>query len=121
LLGEEKYEQFVVRILQRVSSQISLYPQAFGKILSVLEFHLSTIKEIVIIGEKGSELEREVWSDYLPNKVMVLAENAEENAEIIPLLQGRKMINEMPTAFVCENFTCQKPVNTVGELRRQLV
>ena len=120
LLGEEKYEQFAVRILQRVASQIRLYPQAFGRILQVLEFCLNPVKEIVIVGEKGSDLEREIWKDYLPNKIVVLATNAGNNAEFIPLLQGRKMIDESTTAFVCENSTCQKPVDTIEELKRQL-
>jgi len=121
LLGKEKHEEIAVRILRRVSSQISLYPQAFGRMLSALEFYLNSIKEIVIIGEKGSELEREVWSDYLPDKVVILTNNAAQNADFIPLLNEREMIDGIPTAFVCENFTCQKPVNTVEELRRQLV
>lgn len=120
LLGEEKYEQFAVRILRHVSSQIRLFPQAFGRILCALDFHLNPVKEIAVIGEKRNELEREIWNEYLPNKIVVSAENADDSKELIPLLRGRKIINEAATAFVCENFTCQKPVNTVEELRRQL-
>ena len=65
-------------------------------------------------------LKREIWKNYLPNKVVVLAENAEENAEFIPLLQERKMIEGKPTAYVCENFTCQKPVTSAEELNEQI-
>ena len=120
LLGEKKYEQFAVRILRLVTPQIRRYPQAFGRILSALEFHLNPVKEIVIIGKKGNELEREIWNEYMPSKIVVLANNAEESAEFVPLLQERKMIAENPTAFVCENFTCQTPVITVEELKQQL-
>jgi len=74
----------------------------------------------VILGAKAGELEREVWRDYLPNKVVVLAENAEEHAELIPLLQARNMIDNKPTAFVCENFICQKPVTSHVEFAEQL-
>ncbi len=121
LVGDEKYERFAVAVLRLVAPQIRRYPQAFGRSLSVLEFYLYSTKEIVILGEKGNELEREVWNTFLPNKVLVLAENAEENAEFIPLLQERKMIDEKPTAYVCENFTCQKPVTAAKELKEQLV
>ncbi|CAN5643758.1 thioredoxin domain-containing protein [soil metagenome] len=121
LVGDEKYERFAVAVLRLVAPQIRRYPQAFGRSLSVLEFYLYSTKEIVILGEKGNELEREVWNTFLPNKVLVLAENAEENAEFIPLLQERKMIDEKPTAYVCENFTCQKPVTAAEELKEQLV
>ncbi|MGI8849160.1 MAG: hypothetical protein ACR2HT_03210, partial [Pyrinomonadaceae bacterium] len=61
-----------------------------------------------------------IWNEYVPDKILVLAENTEKSAEFVPLLQGREMIGENPTAFVCENFTCQKPVTTVEELKQQL-
>ncbi len=120
LVGDEKYERFAVTVLRLVSPQIRRYPNAFGRVLSALEFYLNPTKEIVILGAKAGELEREVWRDYLPNKVVVLAENAEEHAELIPLLQARNMIDNKPTAFVCENFICQKPVTSHVEFAEQL-
>lgn len=120
LVGDEKYRHFAVTVLRLVSPQIRRYPNAFGRVLSALEFYLNPTKEIVILGAKDSELEREVWREYLPHKVVVLAEQTEENAELIPLLQDRKMIDNKPTAFVCENFTCQKPTTSQSELAEQL-
>ncbi|HEX8738074.1 MAG TPA: thioredoxin domain-containing protein [Pyrinomonadaceae bacterium] len=120
LAGDEKYERFAVTVLRLVASQIRRYPNGFGRALSALEFYLNPTREIVIIGEKGSELEREIWREYLPNKVVVLNETEGKDAEIVPLLQERKMIENQPTAYVCQNFTCQKPVTTVEELREQL-
>ena len=120
LVGDEKYQRFAVTVLRLVAPQIRRYPQAFGRALSVLDFYLYPTKEIVILGAKDNELEREVWREFLPDKVVVLAENAEENASFIPLLEGRKMIGAKPTAYVCENFTCQKPVNEKESLREQL-
>jgi len=120
LAGDEKYERFAVTVLRLVSSQIRRYPNGFGRALSALEFYLNPTREIVIIGEKGSELEREVWREYLPNKVVVLNDAEGKDAEIVPLLQERKMIENQPTAYVCQNFTCQKPVTTAEELREQL-
>jgi uncharacterized protein len=120
IFGDEKYERFAVTVLRLVSSQMRRYPQGFGRTLSALEFYLNPVKEIVIMGEKGNELEKEVWREFLPNKVVVPANEANAETEFIPLLEGRKMIDRMPTAFVCENFTCQQPVTTVEDLRKQL-
>jgi hypothetical protein len=36
------------------------------------------------------------------------------------LLQGRPLINDQPTAYVCQNFVCQRPVQTSEELLIQL-
>jgi uncharacterized protein YyaL (SSP411 family) len=121
LVGDERYEKFAVTVLRLVAPQIRRYPQAFGRALSALEFHLNPVKEIVLIGEKGNALEREIWSEYLPNKVVVPSENAGEDLELVPLVKDRKMIDGKPTAYVCENFICQKPVTGIEDLRQQLV
>ena len=116
LTGEEKYERFAVTVLRLVSPQIRRYPNGFGRALAALEFYLSATKEIVIFGEKGNELEREIWTDYLPNKIVVLAES-DENAALIPLLENRKAIDGKPTAYVCENFVCEKPITNSSEFK----
>ncbi len=121
LTGEEKYERFAVTVLRLVAPQIRRYPQAFGRSLSALEFYFSPTREIVVLGEKGNELAREIWRGFLPNKVVVLAENANENAEFIPLLKERNLIDGQATVFVCENFACQKPVTTTEDLRKQII
>lgn len=81
-----------------------------------MEFHLSTTKEIVIIGEKGNELERELQRRYLPNSVVVLSSDAETDSNVIPLRKDRVMIEGKPTAYVCEDFICNRPVTTVAEI-----
>ena len=137
LFGEEKYERFAAMVLRLVAPQISRHPQGFGRALSAIEFYLAPVKEVVILGEKGNELEREVFSEYLPNTVVVLSVESgkerrpvatapgsdkvpEKGDELLPLLLDRKMVDGKATAYVCENFVCQRPVTSVEELREQL-
>jgi uncharacterized protein YyaL (SSP411 family) len=120
LLGDVTYENYAVTILRSVAAQIKKYPQAFGRLLSALEFYLNPTKEIVVLGEKGNELEREIWREFIPNKVVVLSAKANENDELIPLLRGRKLIDGKPTVYVCENLVCQKPVVNVEGMRKQI-
>ena len=118
-LGDEKYERFAVTVLRLVAPQIRRYSQGFGRVLASIEFYLNLVKEIVVVGD-STEFKNAIWREYLPNKVVVLAENAEDSSELIPLLQDRKMIDNQPTAYICENFVCQKPVTTLDELKRQI-
>ena len=120
LTGDEKYERFASTVLRLTAAQLSRHPQGFGRALSTLEFYLAPTKEVVIIGEKGNDLEREVMGTYLPNKVLVLSDSPENDADLIPLLQGRKRINGKATAYVCENFVCQRPVTDVRDLIEQI-
>jgi uncharacterized protein YyaL (SSP411 family) len=101
------------------------YPAGFGRALSALDFHLSQKREIVIMGEgedaNKKALEREVWRDYLPNKVVALATPHNHPAgELIPLLRERPLIDGKATAYVCEHFSCRQPVTTAEALRQEL-
>jgi uncharacterized protein YyaL (SSP411 family) len=116
LTGDEKYERFALAVLRLAASQIRRYPQGFGRALSAIEFYLSPVKEVVIIGERGSELERAVWERYLPNKVVVRSNEPREDSAAIPLLADRAEVEGKPTVYVCENFVCQRPVTDVDEL-----
>ncbi len=117
LTGEDKYERFAVTVLKLAASQIRRHPQGFGRALSALEFYLGDTKEIVIIGEKGNDLAQSVLSKYRPNSVVVLSDSPETDATTIPLLKDRGTIEERATAYVCENFVCQRPVTTIEDLK----
>ena len=117
LTGEDKYERFAVTVLKLAASQIRRHSQGFGRALSALEFYLGDTKEIVIIGEKGNDLAQSVLSKYRPNSVVVLSDSPETDATTIPLLKDRGTVEERATAYVCENFVCQRPVTTIEDLK----
>ncbi len=119
VFGDEKYERHAERVLRLIADQIRRHPGAFGRVLSTLEFHLGDVKEIVILGEHGNKLEREVWKGFYPNKVVV-ASRSETGGDLTPLLGGKTRLDGKSTAFVCRNFTCQRPVTSAEELRLQL-
>ncbi|MBL8182493.1 MAG: thioredoxin domain-containing protein [Blastocatellia bacterium] len=117
LTGEEKYERFSVTTLRIASSQIKRHPQGFGRTLSALEFRLGRGKEIVIFGESGNEIERDVMESYRPHDIIVSLRNSIPE---VPLTKDRAMVDELPTAYVCEDFICKRPVTSVVELRAVL-
>ena len=125
LTGKEDYARKAVTVFRLLRNQIALYPTAFGRLLGALDFYLSTPKEIALIGEIASEemraLRREVWRNYLPNKIVAQTEVLDAHAvTAIPLLHDRQMIAGHATAYVCEQYVCQQPVTTAEELALQL-
>lgn len=117
--GDERFERFGLAALRVATLQIRRYPQGFGRALAAAEFDLADVKEVVIVGEPGNELECELWSHYLPAKVVVPA--GTQNDGTLPLLEGREIANGNTTAYVCENFVCQQPVIGPTELAGLLV
>lgn len=125
LSGNEDYERRAVTIFRINSLAMQRYPSGFGRALCALDFHLSRAKEIVILGATDAsdtnDLRNAVWGNYLPNKVVVQASEADAEArQSLPLLTGRSAKENRATAFVCERFACKQPVHTPDELRSQL-
>ncbi len=117
LTGDNKYERFAVAVLRLAASQIRRHPQGFGRALSALSFHLEPTKEVAIVGPRG-DLLRIVLETYLPHAVIAIAGGVNEQ---VPLLAGRAPVDGAETAYVCENFVCQRPVTSTEELTRELI
>ena len=120
LFDDEKYERLAVTVLRLAGSQINRYPQGFGRLLSVIESYFGRRREIIIIGERGNELEAALREYYLPNDIIIFAGPDAAKYSAIPHLAGREMIDGKPTAYVCENFVCSRPASSVEELRNEL-
>ncbi|MBC8258480.1 MAG: thioredoxin domain-containing protein [SAR324 cluster bacterium] len=115
------------RIFRSFSPQLEQAGVSFSALLSALHFSLSTVKEVVICGKRGtSETEAlltELRTGYYPNLVVAFVEAGAslETEKNIPLVSGRKMLNGKATVYVCHNQSCQLPVHTVAELRKLLI
>jgi len=125
LTGKQDYHRRATDVLRQMANQIRRYPSAFGFALCALDFYLESPLEIAIVGAASDsrldELVRTVWQTYLPNRVVALGtESHPETAALVPLLRERNTLNDQPTAFVCEAYTCQTPVHSPGELVKQL-
>ena len=119
LSGNEKYRDIATATLGAIADQARRYPSGFGYALSAADFLLSTPKEIAIVGNDPFDIQpllREVWRTYLPNKVVA----ASFGVDVIPLLENRPLVNDLPTAYVCVHYACQKPVTDPIELGAQL-
>jgi uncharacterized protein YyaL (SSP411 family) len=117
--GRENYRNLATATLREIADQARRYPSGFGYALSAVDLLLSTPKEVAIIGSNAIDLEPmlgEVWRGYLPNKVVA----ASYGHDLLPLWEGRTMIDGKPTAYVCENYVCKRPVTELSELAEQL-
>ncbi|HEV7784892.1 MAG TPA: hypothetical protein VGQ28_06115, partial [Thermoanaerobaculia bacterium] len=125
LSGDEELTERGVEILEVAQPLMQAAPQESGTLFAALDFDLSGAKEIAVIGDPAAAgtkaLLREVWSRYLPNRVLAGGPGAPGPATLLsPLLAGRTEVNGMPTGFVCEHATCKRPVNDPDEFARQL-
>ncbi|GLV58732.1 thioredoxin domain-containing protein [Dictyobacter sp. S3.2.2.5] len=119
--GEDSYRQRADRYLGTLADIMVQHPQAFGQVLCALDFALSPVKELAVIGENQSADTQALLdcinARYLPQSVLACAAPEDQQASAaIPLLADRPLKEQHAAAYVCQNFACQAPVTTSQEL-----
>jgi uncharacterized protein YyaL (SSP411 family) len=125
LLDREDYRRRAEAILEGLSGAIARISGGFGRLLSALDFYMSTPYEVAVIGNPEAPdtkaLLAAVYSAYLPNKVVAgRSESDEEASRLVPLLADRSVRDGRATAYVCVQYACQSPTTDAEQLKRQL-
>jgi hypothetical protein len=115
LTGEHDYERHAVSVLRLLHPVAPKHPQAFGHFLQALDFHLSPVKEVALVGDDREGLERVVRGSFRPHLVL-----AGGDPDGVPLLEGRQPVDGRAAAYVCEHFACKAPVTEPDELEQLL-
>ncbi len=110
LTGDQRYRDHAERVLALLGPLAGSHPLAFPELLSAVDFHQSGSTEIAVVGDRP-DLVAVAQSRYLPNAVLAWGEPYSS-----PLWEGRRD----GFAYVCRDYTCLAPVDTVEALETQL-
>jgi len=119
----EDYLAKADQMIRRMSRPASGNPFGFGQLLSAIYLRLKTPLEISIIkhghhSELGSYLNRK----FLPNAITAIVHKSElSKLEAYSYFKEKSISNnEKEFAFVCKNFSCSLPINTINELEKNI-
>jgi uncharacterized protein YyaL (SSP411 family) len=70
-------------------------------------------REVAVVSSNDSDFRQVLARGTAPG--MVYACDPEQ-----PLLQGRNMINEKSTAYVCRGFVCDAPTTDLAKLKKSI-
>jgi uncharacterized protein YyaL (SSP411 family) len=121
LTGNERFQQIASQLFRSMREFMERHPLGFANWLCALDFYLSAPKEIAIIGPRDnpatSELLRALYAMWLPNKV-IAAGDPDDSTRLseLKLLENRHMIDNRPTVYICERYTCKTPVTDSASL-----
>jgi len=118
LTGESEYRRRAEGVFALFTQPAIRHPEAFAHLLRALDFQLSAVKEVALIGDDLDELAAAVRSQHRPNLVLA---GGRAGSELPPLLRDRPAQDGKPTAYVCENFACQAPVTDPSDLAALLL
>ncbi len=115
------------KVLETFSRQLNQSSGYSSEMLSALNFSLGPTQEIVIAGNSDAkdtqQMLKLIRSKFLPNAVILLRQldNTESGIDkTIPFVKNLTAIEGKATAYVCENYVCNRPVNKIDDLDKLL-
>ena len=103
----EKAENLIAQGIGRAGH----HPVFFGHGWSVAEAMLAGPLEVAVLDDPGGPMHRAALEGAAAGTVVALSG---------PLLDGRRRVGGLPTAFVCRGFVCELPTTDVTELVSRL-
>jgi uncharacterized protein YyaL (SSP411 family) len=135
LTGSDRYRTAALAALSPLAPLAGKSPLAVGRAAAVAEAMIGDPVEVAVVGEPDDPqtiaLRQAAFATPGPARVIVCGPPPDAPADgaggspdasvaALPLLAGRGMVEGRPTAYMCRGFTCDLPVTTPQDLRRQL-
>jgi uncharacterized protein len=126
LTGDAELERAGLSAIRLIRDVLGRAPTGFGHALCALELSLGPSNEVAIVGPPDDAATRALIDEvvarrFLPNTVVAVgAPGDPEQADAVPLLRDRPLVDGSPTAYVCRRFACKLPVTEPADLARSL-
>jgi uncharacterized protein YyaL (SSP411 family) len=113
--GKDEWINYSKGMLGVVLQDMQHYGSAYSNWACLALNFVYPFKQIAIVGKSVDEILIELYQHGLTNTILAVSSKASE----LPLLKNRYQTNET-LIYVCENSTCQLPVNSVVEALQYL-
>jgi len=110
-------------VMKSFSAVLQRAPDAMPQMIVAINFFLSAPRQIIIAGSRNSpataEFLDEIARHFLPAMIMLSADGGAGQdflSKRIPVIASMVPKDGSTTAYICENFKCELPVNTIEQL-----
>jgi hypothetical protein len=125
--SDDDYRQRAAKALAFFGNVLSRSPAALAEMLQALDYYHDDAKEIVIVtvddrSDADAFLEL-LGRTFMPNQVLTVVAQGDEldrHQSFIPLLEGKRAIQGLTTAYVCEQGICDLPTSDPATFARQI-
>jgi len=127
ITGRGEYRDTADRTLRALSPQMSSQPVAVPQMLVALEYSQAIKREVVIVGDPKRELTRaflhKLRTSFRPHTIVLLVDSEatrEKLAKYFSAVGSMREIDNQPTAYVCQDYTCNLPTNELAKFNELL-
>ncbi len=101
------------------STTISKYSTGVSSMLCALDYHLKSPMDAVLVGKNLEEIKPfiEKLNESFNPEMLIYFLNTEKQDLSLEIHKEKVSISEKPTAYICHNFVCLKPVTSSEEIK----
>lgn len=126
MTGRQQWQQYAFSLLKSLAPTVVRYPAGYTQLLQGAALLLEPTREVVIAGDpdkaETKAMLAAVRNSFTPETVALLrtSSNIEAITDIAPFVKEMGPVQGHSAAFVCQNFSCQKPLTEPGKLKKLL-
>lgn len=116
IFDNRAWQQQAEQMLTSIASGVLRYPTSFGIWASLLQQYTFGVNEVVVVGKEYINQRNMLLKQYLPELILQTAPIQNSN---LPMLKGKDP-GEETLFYLCRQYSCKSPVNTVEKLLEQV-
>jgi uncharacterized protein len=123
MFDQSQAREAAEKTMKVFAKQIEKAPSSMPQMLVALSWSRSKPKQVVIASKANDAatqaMLREVHRHFVPHEVLILADGSAGQqffSDRVEFMKSVNMIDNKPTAYVCENFVCQLPTTDLKTL-----
>ena len=122
LTQEKKFLDVSLKILESQANLAAQNPFGFGHLLNIVYMYLQKPIEITIMNSTNTELCNSLLRKFLPESILVIIndENQIKKLSEYPFFKGKEFNDKKTTVYVCKDFTCSLPLESISEIEKHL-
>lgn len=122
LTQEKEFLDISTKIMESQAVVAAENPFGFGYLLNTIYMYLQKPTEITILNPINSEIYDSLSGRFLPESILVTIHNAEQIKPLSkhPFFSGKPFNDKKTTVFVCKDFTCSLPLESLSEIEKRL-
>lgn len=122
LTQEHKFLEISTKIMESQAQMAAENPFGFGFLLNVIYMYLQKPLEITILNDSNKEVTNFLKKSFLPESILVSIHNSNqlEALSTYPFFAGKNFDSNTTNVFVCRDFTCSLPLQTIEDVKKVL-
>ena len=122
LTQEQKFLEIATKIMESQAQMAAENPFGFGFLLNTIFMYMQKPVEITLLNDSDKEIKNYLEKSFLPESIFVSITKPEqlENLSKHTFFAGKNFDSNKTNVFVCKDFTCSLPLQTINEIKKAI-